>query len=171
MSSTPSGLIASWQTRHAGEACSRSQKPHSRWHGDGHALLLRLPRVLTCWYGDVRLRGPDKAIGEACIPILHANCAMRYRRAASRRRPDYCAEFADTQQRDVGGRRAHRVKHCERRRQDVAPDSGEALRRREVASPQRLTGQPWICRALQLPRTIPVLCRSYRRPPAFAANP
>jgi len=46
LSSTQSGLTASRQTRHAaGEAYSRSQRPQSRWQGDGHALLLRLPRV------------------------------------------------------------------------------------------------------------------------------
>lgn len=110
------------------------------------AVSIAMPKVMvmrccsdclefTCWYGDVRLRGPDKAVGEVGIPILHA-ISPRGQQAAARPLPSSQTRNSAM---SAGGVLVA-CKHCERRRQDVAPDSGEALRRREVDSLQRLTG-------------------------------
>jgi hypothetical protein len=64
------------------------------------------------------------------------------------------------------------------RTQQLGPGEGMALTRMAA----KRSGGTWpISRSvglggydglpLRLPRTIPVLCRSYRRPPALAANP
>lgn len=53
----------------------------------------------------------------------------------------------------------------------VEPDGGEAFHEAVRPFCMRPDRAARMFRALLLPRTIPVVCRSYRRPPAFAANP
>lgn len=73
---------------------------------------------------------------------------------------------------DVGSRRARPHVTVETRRgRDIDPDGGEALMRRDANIPQRWAGQPWVNAPFSCPEPFPNLCRSYRRPPAFAANP